>query len=208
MPVLINFKICDNDPACNGVDACPTEAFHYDHKKKKLTVDESKCIECGKCACCPEGAIHFAKNDKEAKKIQKQIDDDPRKVADLFINRYGAQPIRSHFTITEDQIEQQIFGYPQSVVLELLNDDSIECLIKSNPMKDILGEFDFIKYRKLHTNDKKIIDKFKSKKLPSLIFFNNGEEFGRIEGYYGVTEREEFLEKIEDILKNDPENKN
>ena len=34
MPVLINFKICDNSEAYDGITACPVGAFHWDKKKK------------------------------------------------------------------------------------------------------------------------------------------------------------------------------
>ncbi|HQF36684.1 MAG TPA: hypothetical protein PLL26_03535 [Candidatus Dojkabacteria bacterium] len=59
MPVLINFKICDNSPFCDGISACPTGALYFDSQKGKICIDQSKCIECGKCTCCSVGAIHF-----------------------------------------------------------------------------------------------------------------------------------------------------
>ncbi len=34
MSVLINFKICDNSPDCNGIRDCPTKAFYWDKENK------------------------------------------------------------------------------------------------------------------------------------------------------------------------------
>ena len=33
MPVIINFKICDNCDACNAIPLCPTKAYRYNNEK-------------------------------------------------------------------------------------------------------------------------------------------------------------------------------
>ena len=87
MPVLINWKICDNAKECNGIAVCPTGALFWDEKKKSIGIDNSKCVNCGKCEeSCKVEAIHVAKNEEEYKKIKEQIDADPRKRSDLFID--------------------------------------------------------------------------------------------------------------------------
>ena len=43
MAVLINFKICDNDKACNGMSICPKGVFSWDDEKHTLVIDNSKC---------------------------------------------------------------------------------------------------------------------------------------------------------------------
>jgi len=98
MPIAINFKICDNSPACLGLDACPTKALYFDKEKKSLIIDNSKCINCKKCVLgCDVGAIKFANNGEELVKVQKEIDADPRKQFDLFVDRYGAEPQAKEF---------------------------------------------------------------------------------------------------------------
>ena len=47
MPVLINFKICDNAKECNGIEVCPTGALSWNEEDQTIEIDNSKCIECG-----------------------------------------------------------------------------------------------------------------------------------------------------------------
>ena len=39
MPVLINFKICDNAKECGGIAVCPTGAISYVENKESLVID-------------------------------------------------------------------------------------------------------------------------------------------------------------------------
>ena len=67
MAVLINFKICDNDKACSGMAVCPCGVFSWG--KNGLTIDNSKCISCGKCEeACMVSAIRVAKTEEENNK--------------------------------------------------------------------------------------------------------------------------------------------
>nr|NIO45032.1 hypothetical protein [Candidatus Aenigmarchaeota archaeon] len=50
MPILFNFKVCDNASACNGIGACPVKAITWNDEQKTLVVDNSKCTSCGLCA--------------------------------------------------------------------------------------------------------------------------------------------------------------
>ena len=141
MPVLINFKVCDNAEACNAINVCPTGAFHWNKEKKTLEIDKEKCIDCGLCATseksCQVGAIKFAKTKEEYEKIKKEIDDDPRTIADLMADRYGGQPINMPFYCTEEELSE-VLTTSKMCFIEVFNDDSIECLIKSIPIKDIM----------------------------------------------------------------------
>ncbi len=98
MPVLVNFKICDNAKECGGLAVCPTGALTYDEKEKTLLIDNNKCISCGKCEKeCPIGAISVAKTKEEYEKIKNEIDNDTRNIKDLFVDRYGATPFLTFF---------------------------------------------------------------------------------------------------------------
>ena len=59
-----------------------------------LIIDNTKCISCGKCEkACMVSAIKVAKSEEEYKKIEKEIEEDPRTINDLLVDRYGAKPI-------------------------------------------------------------------------------------------------------------------
>ncbi len=200
MPVLINFKICDNAKECNGVAVCPTGALTWDQKKKRIKVDNEKCISCGLCEkSCMVEAIFVAKDEKEYKKIEKEIKSDRRKVTDLFVDRYGAQPVGLAFLITEEKFELEVLGSDKLVAVEMFEDDSIMCLLKSIPVKELLKDYS-VKYRKMET-DKKLAKKFGIKKFPTLAFFQKGKMIGKVEGYYDKKKKEELVKKIKAIIK-------
>lgn len=199
MGVLINFKICDNSEDCSGIEVCPTGAFHWGRKNKKLTIDESKCINCGMCEkSCPVGAIRFARDEEEYKKIKKEIDEDPRKVSNLFVDRYGAVPTHPAFLLDENKFNIQILRSTKLAVVELFNDDSIECLVKSIPVKELFKGID-IKYRKMGTDNEPFLKKYGVKNFPGLLFFKDGKLIGKIEGYYDVEKKKELIKKIDQI---------
>lgn len=199
MSVLINFKICDNAQECNGIAVCPTGALSWDKKKKSIKIDSEKCISCKKCEkSCMVSAIRVAKNEKEHKEIEEEINSDSRKVSDLFVDRYGAQPIHPAFLIKEDKFELEVLGSKKMVVAELFNDDSIMCLLKSIAMKDLFADYS-IKYRKVEVG-KALVREYKIKELPTLIFFKNGELLGKIEGYYDNKKKEKLIKKIKLIV--------
>jgi len=102
MPILFNFKICDNAPACNGIGVCPVKAITWDENQKTLVVDNSKCISCGLCAkACPvSGAILVAKTKEEFEKIKEKVEDDLRTRAELLKDRYGVAPTDQNLIVT------------------------------------------------------------------------------------------------------------
>lgn len=202
MPVLINWKICDNSEECDGIEVCPTGAFYWDEKKKSIAIDEKKCINCGKCDnVCPVGAIRFAKNETERKKFQKEIDEDPKKVSDLFIDRYGASPVQSSSKlITPGRFNVQIIKSTRLAAIEIFDDDSIECLANSIPVRELFFGSN-IRYRKMKVDDNAFLKKYKVKKLPVLLFFKNGKLLGKIEGYFGIGKKRVMLKEINKIIK-------
>ncbi|MFH1294501.1 MAG: 4Fe-4S binding protein [Candidatus Aenigmatarchaeota archaeon] len=198
MAVLINFKICDNSEDCSGIEVCPTKAFQWNEKKKTITVDNKRCTSCGLCEkSCPVGAIRMARDEKQARAILKEIEGDSRKVSDLFVDRYGAQPIHTAFLINEKDFETQIIRSTKLAVVELFSHDSIQCMIKSIPVRLLFPNMD-IKYRKIENQN--LAKLYGIKSLPSLLFFNAGKLIGKIEGYYGENRTEELVRMIRKIL--------
>lgn len=200
MPVLINFKICDNSRDCSGFDVCPAKVFEWDENRKTIVLHNKRCIGCGKCRdCCPVGAIRFAKDEKEAEKIKEEIANDPRQVSDLFVDRYGASSILPSQQVDEETFKIRILGSFKVAVLEVYDDSSIQCLLKSIPMSELLKGMD-VKYRKMKV-DSKFMQDYDIKELPALLFFNNGKILGKIEGYYEEDRKEKLLEVIKGLLK-------
>ncbi len=201
MPIAINYKICDNFSECPCIAACPCDVIYYDEIKGKLVADNSKCKSCGKCVgACEIGAISLAKTDEELTTILKEIEDDPRKASDLFVDRYGAQPILETFLIEEINLEKRLDNTNKLVVVELFDENSIQCLLHSIPIKDLFDIEDYEYYR-VEIKNSDLTSKYSVKNLPSLLFFKKGNLFDKIEGYYADTQVNEFKQKIKTIVK-------
>jgi Fe-S-cluster-containing hydrogenase component 2/ubiquinone/menaquinone biosynthesis C-methylase UbiE len=201
MPVAINFKICDNSPECSGIEVCPTGALFWDEENKKIGIDNSKCISCEKCpAACPVEAIRVAKDSEEFEKIKKEIQEDPRRISDLFVDRYGAVPIDPD-TLIEAKDFDKILKLEKPVLVEFFNEDSIMCLRKSIPISELVKHKDIL-FRKVRA-DEKLLREFEVKELPALLFFKNKNLVGKIEGYFERDEKEKFEDKINNLLDNE-----
>lgn len=200
MAVIINFKICDNAKECGGVAVCPTGALSWDEKRKTIKINNSKCTGCGKCQeACPIQAIKTAKDKKKFEKIKKEIAEDPRKATDLFIDRYGAQPIHFAFLNSEENFNLSSLQSRKPVVVELFNCDSIQCLLRSIPIKELLDGM-IINYEKLELKTDCLVKKYNIAKLPALLFFKDGKLIGKIEGYYDNSQKKELAKLIAKIV--------
>lgn len=199
MSSFLNYKICDNAPECSGIEVCPVGAITFNKEKQRVEIDNSKCISCGLCEkSCPIGAFKVAKTEEEATKIQKEIEEDPRTTKDLFVDRYGAMPLSEFFMIDETAIKDKIktTGF---VFIECYNDDSIQCLLKSIPIKELTAKLpkDTLFYKV--AIDDLIMTKYLIKEVPALLIFKNGNLLEKIEGYYSMEEKENFIGRIDSI---------
>lgn len=201
MQVLINFKICDNSKDCSGITVCPMKAFFWDEKKRTIAVDEKKCMMCGMCErSCPVGAIRVAQTQEEYERIKKEIEADPRKVSDLFVDRYGAEPRSPAFFISQNDFPVQILEATQIAVVEFFNNESIKCLLHSIPIKELFPEIK-VKYRKIEFGAGDEVTKtYHITKFPCLLFFKDGKLVGRIEGYYDNKQKGILVKKIKEIM--------
>ncbi|MFC1617811.1 4Fe-4S dicluster domain-containing protein [Patescibacteria group bacterium] len=198
MPVLVNFKKCDNAQECNGIEVCSTGALSWDDKKKTIVIDNDKCTSCKKCEkACMVDAIKVASTKEEYDRLKKEIEKDPRRSRDLYIDRYGAEPIHPGFIIDEDKFQTEVFEAHQLTVAEVFNDDSIMCLLASVPIKELLT--DKIKYRKVNLTSDKLKKKYEIKELPALLFFKEGKLLGKVEGVYDDRKREEKKKLIKAV---------
>lgn len=199
MKALINFNICDNAKECGGIENCPTEAMYYDEKEETIKIDEQKCTCCGLCTKgCPVNAIFVPKNEEEFNSYKNRIKFDSNKMKDLFVDRYGSSVISEDISIDKDEIKD-ILLQDGLIAIEFFDSLFAECLVNSMPIKDILDD-KIQKYYKVDTDDE-LKNEFEISVLPSLVFFKDGSEFGRIEGYFSIQEKEKFIDMIKEILK-------
>ena len=200
MSVLINFKICDNAKECGGIEVCPTGALSWDEKNETIKIDNEKCISCRACeGNCPINAISVAHNEEEYAKIKDQIDNDPRTAKDLFVDRYGAVPLSEFFMISDDELNSKI-GEGITLV-ECYDEANIQCLLKSIPIKEITSDMpkDTLFFKA--EIGEKIKQEYDVTESPSLLIFKGKKYLGKVEGYYLVDQKDEFIGKINEILK-------
>lgn len=197
MPPIINFKICDNSADCNGITKCPFGVFGWDDKKKTITVDIGRCADCGACAdFCTVNAIRYAKDQEEYEKIKREIDEDTRTVADLFVDRYGATPLDDKylFELSPEKVKNRIESN-RPVIVEFNDYDTVECLLKSIPIVEISREFHpdatysrfFVKPQDFKT--------YGVAKTPCLKFYHHGKLLGELP-YFHKGDQDEYMEKI------------
>jgi len=201
MAVLVNFKICDNAKECSGIEVCPTQALSWDEKEETIVIDNNKCISCGACeTACPIGAFSVARDDEEYKRLEKEIEEDPRTIKDLFVDRYGAAPLSEFFMINADEIDDKVKN-DCITLIECYQDDTIECLLKSIPIKELTSDLpkDTLFYK---VENDESLNKYELEEFPALLIFKNGKLLGHIDGYYTVDDKEVVLTKINDILNN------
>lgn len=204
MAVLINFKICDNAKECGGIQACQTGALSWDEKNKKILIDNSKCTSCMKCVEeCPSNAIHVAKNDSEYKKIEKEIKEDTRKASDLFVDKYGAQPIDKDSLLEEENFKDFITNSNNKNLVEFFSQDTIQCLLRSNNIRRLIPNKNIF-FKKVEIKSPKLLKEYSISKLPCLLVFDKGVFLGKIEGFYGVDKAEELRNKITNLIKAKP----
>ena len=192
MPAIINHKICDQASACGGISACPVGAFTYNEKTKRIEIDNDKCISCGACErTCPIGAIGVAKTIEEFEELKQAIEDDPRNPDELFVDRYGGDVINEDVMIEFNDIEDKV--KLEDCIIEIIDEDSIMCLLKSITYNDILDNSDYKKYYRCILAEDDDASKYNVNEFPSLLLCNNGKVRKVINGYFEEKDKQELF---------------
>jgi len=97
-------------------------------------------------------------------------------------------------------IEEKIKGN-QVTLIECYQEESIACLLKSIPIKEITAHLpsDTLFYKvEMH---QEALAKYAIEEFPTLLIFKAGKLVGKIGGYYTVDDKENFISKLNDILR-------
>lgn len=199
--VIINRNICDNAQECSGIAVCPTGALYWDEKKEEIAYNPDVCIDCGTCADasaegCPIGAIRWASDDEEYEAIKKEVENETMSLDELEVERYGATPIEPYIQLDEltdfiDNVRQRY------IVLELFNDDSINCLLHSIRVEEIKGVLsEDVCYKKVYVDDIANVTLTNITELPSLIVLEGTTVLTVVSGYYDDAVKEKLLSLI------------
>lgn len=211
MPIVFNFKICDNAPECNGIPACPVKAIIWNAKKQTLEVDNKKCISCGKCAAaCPvKGAILVG---PDIKKLREQVDEYPMTRAELLKERYGVMPTDPNLIVNMADFEEDVLKTDRIAVVDFWDEEHVGCRAHSLPFDEIAPKEIALraaagkkcvrfKIRKVNVKENPTIaKKFGITQIPSLLIFYNGNVIGRIDGAVPIEEKEKVKKKINSVI--------
>jgi NAD-dependent dihydropyrimidine dehydrogenase PreA subunit len=198
MPPIINFKICDNSEDCNAIHMCKSGVFGWDRKRKTITLNYKKCKECGVCVnYCEVNAIRYCASKEECKKIEAEIEKDPRTITELFIDRYGAMPIDDAYVyeLTPERLKQRI-NIQRPIIVEFNRRETIHCLFKSVPIADIQEQFHpDATYAKFFIKTDEM-PKYKVTKTPCLRFYYGNELLGQIDEYFEKDFKYTYLDQV------------
>ncbi|MDR1583055.1 MAG: hypothetical protein LBS55_07345 [Prevotellaceae bacterium] len=207
--ILINRNICDNSPACGGIDVCKNiaEALFWDEKEGRVAYNADLCTRCGECTNeergCPVGALRLAETEEEYTQIEQEIAADTRRIEDLKVERYGAEPIEECISINELDSWLKEQNKTDILLVELFTENSIQCLLYSIKVEDIQANIaKNSKYIKVQLAKEEDIINPTIEEVPALLIYKEGKLLGKTEGYYDESEQEVFFNTIKQIIGN------
>lgn len=197
--IVINHNLCDEAPECGGIEVCPTGAFHYDYRRKRIAIDESKCTLCLRCTLpdtCPVGCILFARTIGDEKRIKKMIKEDPRTAKWLWQERYGCQPGQTPPTaeiITAENFTS-VLDTNGLKLIDAWHIDYLDCRVHSVLFSDLLKGIKMdVSIFKLDAQEfPKYAKKLKVQEYPTMILLDGDKEVWRHEGLIDEKQLKKF----------------
>ena len=208
--ILINRSVCDDAKECSGADVCATGALYWDESKKegeRLSYNAELCTQCEECVDLDNGcplageALFYVKTEEEYAKVEEKIKNEKRTFADLKVERYGAEPIAEPISIAElkDWCKEQ--NENSVLLVELLNDNSIKCLLHSIRIKDIQDNIiEDSKHIKVFLDSNECFTDIEIEDLPTLLIYKNNKLLGKIDGYFDDSQEDLFFEMMREHI--------
>ena len=206
MPVLIDYRACDDSPHCGSARACSHGAITYNPSRKKIEVDNSKCTDCAICVrYCPSGAVKFARNEAELKKIEADIASSNLSKDDLLERQYGARPGDPRSTgqnlehVDCDTFEEEVLRSPVPVAVDFWAEWCAPCRILAPTFKAIAAQYDGrMKFFKLDTEACQDIPyQYGIRSIPTVLFFDRGRVVAR---EIGAVPKKQLQKTVDQIL--------
>ena len=205
MPALFNYKRCDGfhgcaqPQDCEGVKVCPTGAIRHAFRKdaKIPTIDLAQCIDCGKCkGCCPAGVIFYYQTEAEKKKIKQFIEEDGITPEEIWEQRYGVQPNKQCSVLTTKTFPTTSSGLH---AVDFWDKENLLCRVNAIKIDDL--PIRGFQYHKLSLDDfPEFKNRYRLRIVPSLLFFKEGIEIGRLEGALGTDLLNEAVSETKKLL--------
>lgn len=206
MPIIINHNLCDEALECGGIEVCPTKAFYFDTKTKRVKVNRKKCTECLKCTlpdACPVGCILYARNKDEEERILKMIKLDPRTSKWLWKERYGCQPAKTppKAKIITDANYKKVMSEEEYKIIDVWHYDHLDCRVFSALYEDLVGMSKIKIYKLDAKRYPEVAKKLRVKKFPTLLLCKDYQEIFRHEGLMKKKEIKDNSTRITKLVK-------
>jgi len=208
MPVLIDYRVCDNSPGCSAIRVCPQHALSFNPAKGKVEVDDSRCSSACNAICtrvCPAGAVKWFKTEAEREAARKDMAESNLSKDDLLEQRYGIRPGDPRelgpnlIHVDDDNFETEVLQSDVPVVVDFWAEWCAPCRILAPTFKALATEYEGrMKFGKLDTEEaQRVAMQYGIMSIPTLLFFNHGQVVDRA---VGALPREQLRRKIEGVL--------
>lgn len=208
MPILIDYRVCDNSPGCTPARICPQGVISFDSKRRKIVYDNSRCGDCpGPCVrYCPAGAVKYASNDFELARLKKEIEESNLSKDDLLEQKYGIRPSDPRETgknlihVDCQNFKKEVLESPLPVVVDFWAEWCAPCRVLAPTFKALAEEYDGkIKFAKMDTEECPTVPStYGIMSIPTLLFFYKGK---LIDGMVGAVPKAFLKRKLDEILR-------
>ncbi len=206
MPVLIDERLCDQNPACGAKRACRYDVFSYNPHVQKMEVNNDNCIDCGLCPrYCPAGAVRFARSAGELDQIRAQIAQSNETKDDLLAARYGVRPGdpresgRNLGHVDCETFEHEVLESDMPVAVDFWAEWCAPCRVLAPTFKELAAQYEGkMKFVKLDTEEcPDVPAEYGIRGIPTVLFFRGGQVVDQV---VGAVPRRMLANTIEQVL--------